>query len=55
MVNNKNSWNRQEEEELVRLFNSKKSIPSIAEHLQRSSKSVESKIWAFKLKGILSK
>ena len=55
MMKNKISWDKQEEEVLIRLFNSKKSIPSIAEHLQRTSKSVESKIWDFKLKRILSK
>ncbi|MBU0460901.1 MAG: hypothetical protein KJ597_03820 [Nanoarchaeota archaeon] len=55
MKQNKNAWSREEEEQLVRLFNAKKSITSIADTLDRSAKSVESKVWAFKLKGVLSK
>ena len=55
MKKNKNPWNRDEEELLIRLYNTKKNISLIAEKLERSAKSVESKVWAFKLKGILSK
>lgn len=44
----KKNWSRDEEDLLINCIKKGETIPIIAEKLNRSSKSVESKIWIFK-------
>lgn len=44
----KKAWSNKEEDLLINYYNEKMSIPEMANMLNRSPKSVESKIWMFK-------
>ena len=44
----KKAWSTKEEDQLINYHKEKMSIPEIANMLNRSPKSVESKIWMFK-------
>lgn len=43
------SWSSEEETELIKFFNKNLNISHIAKLLNRSKKSVESKLWALKM------